>query len=591
MNALDAYVWSALFPFLTTDDLVKLARCGDTSLHAKIRPWMTKISLNPERRFHQASIDISTYLRALALLTCNGIMKDLRIGLSKAFPRNGVPIGWQEICPNLEELHIATDLENIVNTLLFETHLPKLLVLDFKHMTVLSQALKLPSTLTKFSVGGMAFPAAEFFPILPATLRELHVAPSFAVFDGDVLEPLRSLPLESLAVSFSFFSQLSKWTFLPSTLKALELSLTLSSPIAVTWPETKDTFASLCPNLTDLATDALPALLCTINQSDSMETNCGLPRSLRRLKLLGLRWHVEPLQRLVHCIGPQLEDFQHEIVDLSLIDDLPNVEELAIRRILKLSDDFVFPSSLTKLSCGVLTTPNIELLPRTLTDLKCFVKFDHTGLSDISKLPNLRSFDLILPYLPQGLLLGLPSTLVHLEILFSHGIAQRSPQNLSSFKQLETLVLACPADDEPLFMSPEHLPPRITHLDLTGSSAVRQLLEDRTFATSALFLHSLCIRQGPGQCKFIADLLLNLPINLRQLEVPHVEGEFFGVRHIRALPRSLRRLSTRILTVWEDNSAACLQYLPPYLKQLEIAGNRPNDYFDFLPPSLRATID
>lgn len=552
---------------------------------------MTKISLNPERRFHQSFIQTSAYLQALALLTCNGTVKDMRIGLSKAFPRNSVPIDWQQICPNLEELHLATDHEKIVNTLLFETNLPKLLALDYRHMTVLSQELQIPPTLTKLSIRGMAFSTLEFFPILPATLKELYVAPAFAVFDGTALEPLQALPLETLSISLSFFTRVSKWSFLPPTLKSLDLSLTLSSPIAVTWPETKDTFASLCPNLTYLSTDAIPALLCTINQSDFMETNCGLPRSLSRLSRVGVRWDLESLRRLIHCLGPQLEEFQHEILEISLMQYLPNVEEIVLKRIFELTDAIEFPSSLTKLSCGILSTRNMEALPRTLTDLKCFVKFDHFGLSDITKLPNLRSLDLIFPILPKGYLLGLPPTLVHLEIFLSHGMGYRAPQDLSSFVRLETLVLACPADDEPFFETSAHLPPRLTRLELTGTSVARQLLQDRDFPTYAPLLHSLCIRQGADQWKFQADLLLNLPPNLRQLDVPHVEGEFFGVRHIRALPRSLRRLSTRIQTVWEDNSAECLQYLPPYLKQLELAGNRPNDYFNFLPPSLRVAID
>lgn len=593
MNGLDSDSCRSLIPFLSLDDLVKLARCGNSALIAKFRPCITKISIQPERHLTQSFIHLPTYMRALALLTCNGLVSSMHVDLCKAFHRNDLPIDWKEICPNLESLSLATDHAHIVNTLLYETSLPKLHTLDLDYMVTITRVLELPPQLTRLSVQRNAFSPFQLFRALPTSLIDLDLKAKMTIWDASALELLQELiSLESLSIRLELYVKVNRWTFIPHGLK--HLTLRANGTGGVSPPG--DTIASLFPSLTSLDTDIIPDDLCTARSDNWKETNCGFPATLRHLTLNRADVNVSnpacPYRRIIQCVGPQLETlmgFSFETIPLS---HLPQLQRLELQLDF---GDFgeslgAFPPLLTKLRCNGIDSAQIRALPKTLTHLQCYTLSEKED--DLAFLPKLQSLFITVSHPPQNYLSRLPSTLKDLTVNNASMETTGETQDLSHLTQLESLVLSL---STPIFASLDDAPlASLVKLGVSSSQeTARLLLEDSKFSERAVNLRTLHIsipNEPPGG--YPTDCLLNMPPNLRSLEFFNLSGTSLKRSHIQALPRTLRRISFATESLkWAESATECFSALPPYLQSFEFRGPRPADYFSALPPSLRESVD
>lgn len=583
MSVLDSYAWGRVIPHLSSDSLVALVRCGNAALLAKLRPWLTRITLEPRLQLHQTCIDLTVYLQALSLLTRHKSLQELKIPMCKSFSRTQKEIRWDEICPDLEVLHLATDNESIVRSLLFDTSFPRLHSLTLLTIPILTEMPNLPSNLTSLIlVESPVVPSSSFLLRLPRTLKTLKIKQTLTTFDSDHLVALYPLRLETLSLNIYLYSRLKTWLFLPPSLISLQLYLRASD-----MPSTSCTFAELTPNLTRLSTNLLWDL-CTASTDNWMETHFGLPRSLRRLKNYLPFEKDHPSQiKLCKAVGPSLTHFSQALNSLDDLRLFPNLLAITFRMNVILTQEAILPPSLTSLFCHRLSADLFESLPRTITSLtfSCEPKF--SGGSVWSKLPPRLSWLHLRVYnLPTGCLKDLPSTIRYLGLeKLPLAVKEFVPQDLSALK-VETLNLN--RFNEIVFDKAASMPSTVYDLTL-ASPAVEKLLLDPLFGASLPVLRSLNIASSPNG-KLPMDVMNHLPASLETLVLSNLGGTL-KKENIQSLPRNLEQLTLEGHFAWENYSASLLKFLPPTLQQLKVLAPHPQNFFDFLPRSLYASLD
>lgn len=559
VNALDSLTWGALVPFLDSDTLVRLACTGDSTICAKIRPWVREIEVSPRRHILSGPLNLSKYLGALSLVIDSSALEKLEISSNFTGSIEEGALDWLGTCAHLHSVSVRSR-DSILASFLLEALLSsRITTLELQTGPNVPSVLAFPPHLTilKIRESGIEWGIFALKMPLPPSLTHLEL-PELSINGLDHLSPLASLRLQTFRMNprYDISVPWGQVLPLPSTITELEFSF----PGVEQPPEKtkRNTIASLFPCLVTLKADLNVFGWTTIMHSDYMETKGGFPPTLRRFQYSAFMDLPSSRSRFLEAVGPQLFSF----------DWAPNIK----------ADLPFLPLAKTILNShfgidGFLTHEEVLTLPPRLEKLRCQLEassIDMTILPETEEL-DIQVLDKFLPSDPKkAAISSIPSSnaLKKLFVFFQKDTPVM--QDLSSLSSLTTLMSY--SMTQPIHDSPSQLPPNLKELYLSCPKTLETMFLRSPFEFVPQFsrIRMLTLKQLRRD-KTNPDILLALPPRLLTLQLLNVirQEDLNSVR-ILALPRSITALHLSYAVKDEGGDLSIWENLPPYLETLQV---------------------
>lgn len=582
--ALDLAAWYRIAHFMGGEDLIRLWMAG-SSLNAKLKPTI-RSAYFPWLNHHP--VPLTSVLWMLKLVTAQ--LNSLEFECPHNFEAYEGAVDWSGL-ENLQRLSVPmhAGIQASCGGTLAEAF-PRLSFLYAKIDSPIPSFSKLPQSLTHLELDGLrprdASPYDTHLVLLnlPPQLTTLIIQFYAKLGENEVLD-WKHIPLETVTLHRVSCSYPVTFDFLPSTLKHLRASLEHRGR-QVPPPPKPSSWKLLFPHLETL--DLPMASLIKSESTEHGDYAAELPPTLTFLRarngsLRDASNGTVLVDRLAE-IGPSIKGFDltSSITHLHgkrLLEVCPRLENLPHEAFSLISFDKPLSPYLTKLELTPYTSHTRELLKCVQTDgtwpphlTSLVLGLSWVGYGRSNRMP----FNLSL----------LPKSLRNLWIHVEGPATEKIILNdLSHLQELDSLNL-CIDDDQDdrdwaVLSSAKQLPPKLTSLTANNGCGISPAcIADLADILPGLLTLDLSPRftapvvwrdflSGPTDL----SLLLRLPPHLTSLDViiGHY-GQRIDDLFIKSLPRSLVSLAlcNAAVSRWENESAACLRFLPSRLTLIQL---------------------